>query len=550
MNAPDLSGAEAGRRSFVETWWPFLAVAAAYAVVAVQQITLPGVYMDAVNPDYMVVRLLNPKGEILTPWLLPGNYLFNRAPLLISFYHGSQQVWLGLPFFWLFGTSVTGLRATHAMFALFVLAALYALLTRSGTRPWQAALACAVLAIDPVFSYAFRTQSYITLAPAAWLFLSLYSLRRATQPDARWRGWLIAGGAFYGLAIVGYFVYAFMLPAMLWAFHAWRRESGRPRAAWGHVSAGLALGGSFYVAGYALVAWNLGGPRQGWAYFQQTQKALNAFSEQPDLPGRLAHVAASVESMFQNWYHHTLIFGEYGTVPGAGFKMALLLGMPLLLWARAEWKRRSPWLLRTLIAMTVSFVVVASMFGTRLSGHHFTVMLPMSYAALVVGLVALGGTPPAWRSGTATLVLPFAVLAALNVGGQVREALQLHDVRGVGLYSDAINRLASDLDSAPKRPIVFVPDWGLLMPIAFLSGGRVGVDSLPDYATARNRLCKGGDVAVALIEGDRDARFAAWQRSLDWGAPERVKYRQANGTVVFELATFHGRRGAPGCPAD
>ncbi len=336
---------------------------------------------------------------------------------------------------------------------------------------------------------------------------------------------------------------------MLLAFHAWRRESGRPRVAWGHVSVGLALGGSFYVAGYALLAWNLGGPRQGWAYFQQTQKALNAFSEQPDLPGRLAHIVASIESMFQNWYHHTLIFGEYGTVPGAGFKMALLLGMPLLLWSRAEWKRSSPWLLRALIAMIISFVLVASMFGTRLSGHHFMVLLPMSYAALAVGLVALGDAPPAWRSGNAILVLPFAVLAALNIGGQVREALQLHEVRGVGLYSDAINRLAADLDSAPKRPMVYLPDWGLLMPVAFLTGGRVGVDSLPDYEAARSRLCRGGDVAVVLIEGDREARFAEWQHALDWDAPKRVEYRQANGAVVFELATFQGRRGSPRCPA-
>lgn len=94
---------------------PFLAVVAAYAVVALQQITLPGVYMDAVNPDYMAVLLLNRHPESIEPWLLPGNLLFARAPILISFYHGSQQLWLGLPFFWLFGTGVTGIRLTHAM---------------------------------------------------------------------------------------------------------------------------------------------------------------------------------------------------------------------------------------------------------------------------------------------------------------------------------------------------------------------------------------------------------------------------------------------------
>ena len=116
-----------------QRWWPFAIVAVAYGVVALQQIHLPGVYMDAVNPDYMAVRLLNRRHEQVLPWLLPGNYLDGRYPILISFYHGSQQMWLGLPFFWLFGTTVTGLRLTHAMFALGVLAAMYAFLGRNGS---------------------------------------------------------------------------------------------------------------------------------------------------------------------------------------------------------------------------------------------------------------------------------------------------------------------------------------------------------------------------------------------------------------------------------
>lgn len=529
-------------------WWPFLVVAAAVAAVTACNITLPGVYMDAVNPDYMVVRILNPGGEALTPWLLPGNYLGNRFPLLISFYHGSQQVWLGAPFFWIFGTSVAGIRATHAMFALFVLAALYALLTRGRLAPWQAALACTVLAIDPAFSYAFRTQSYITVAPAAWLFLALYALQRGALPGARVRAWVFAAGALYGLAIVGYFIYAFLLPALVCAYLLWRRTVQLPPRAWLYAAAGLAAGGSIYVIGYARIAVAVGGVDKAWAYFQQVQRALNAFSEQPDFPARLRHVVASIESVFGNSYHHTLIFGEYGTSPGAGFRLALLLGAPLLLWVRAEWRRQSTWLLRTLLAMMVSFVLVAALFGTRLSGHHYMVLLPLAYAALAAGLVAQAGAPPAWRSATATVVLPFAVLAALNAGGQVKEGLQLAATRGVGLYSDAINRFAVDLDTATRRPFVYFPDWGLLMPVVIQTGGRVGVDSLENFPAARARLCSGHDVAVALVTGNRTERFAHWQSSLRWDAPAVVPYRQADGTVVFEVATFQGRRDAEGCP--
>jgi len=176
------------------------------------------------------------------------------------------------------------------------------------------------------------------------------------------------------------------------------------------------------------------------------------------------------------------------------------------------------------------------------------VLLPLSYSALALGLVALSNAAPAWRTETMTVALPFAALAALNVGGQVKEALQLREVRGVGLYSDAINRLAADLAARPTKPYVYLPDWGLYMPVAFLTGGKIAIDSIESYDAARRRLCEGRDVAVGLVTGDRAARVVQWQEKLRWDTAATVTpYRQGDGKVVFELATFAGRRDGPGC---
>jgi len=541
--APRGAAPAPGRR-----WLPFLLVAAVYAVAVAQNITLPGVYMDAVNPDYLAVRLLSRHTEPIAAWLLPGNYLAGRAPVLISFYHGSQQAWLGLPGFFLFGTTVTGLRITHALFGLAVLAALYAVLGRAGLRPWQSAVACAALALDPSFTYAFRTQSYITVAPMAWLLLSLYCIQRAGAADAHRTRWLAGSGALYGLAVVGYFVYAFFLPALLLALHWSLPRAGPGRGGWLAWCAGAAIGGAFYPIGYALVALQMGGVGGAWAYFQQTQRALHAFSEQPALAERLAHVAATIASAFQNSFHHTLIFGEHGVVPGASFKMALLLALPGLAWLRAEWRRDATPALRTFVALAISFIAVAMLFGTRLSGHHYMVLVPLAYGALALGLGSLAAAPRAWQGTTATFALPLAVLVALNVGGQVREAQRLAATGGTGFYSDAINRLAADLDAAPRRPFVYFPDWGLSMPVAFLTGGRVGMDSLEDFAAGRKMLCDGRDVAVAIVTGDRAARVAAWQKGFGWDAPAAVvPYAQRDGKELFVLATFRGRRDGPGC---
>ena len=532
--------------------WPFLFVAAVWLVVATQQITLPGVYMDAVDPDYLAVALLNRNAQPISAWLLGGNYLHGKAPVLISFYHGSQQVWLGLPFFALFGTTVAGLRLTHAMFALGILGALYAVLVRGGVKPWQAALAGAALAVDPAFSYAFRTQSYITLAPTAWLFLSLYAMQRAAASPARSRHWLVASGVLQGLAIVGYFIYAFYLPALALALWLWSR--GLPKApAWPRAwlapwACGLAIGGIFYPIGYGLFIRDAGGLLQAWALFQQTQASLGAFSASISLGDRVAHIGTMVRAVTSNWFHHQLIFGEYAPLPGSQFKLWLLAFVPVVLWLYAEMRGRASTLLRVAIALPVSFAAVALIFGNRLQGHHFVPLLPLAYAALATALFETAAAAPPRRTWARVgAVLAVAALAALNISGQVVEARRLAETRGTGYFSDAINRLAADLNAQQPKPFVYIPDWGLTMPVAFLTRGTVGMNSNVDVAAARRMLCDGRNVAFAAITGDRAARIERWRDELGWDPPSVTAYAQADGKVVFELAMFAGRRDAPAC---
>jgi hypothetical protein len=529
-------------------------VAIIWLVVATQQITLPGVYMDEVNPDYLVVRVLNPRAEPIPVWLLGGNDLFGWAPVLISFYHGSQQVWLGLPFFALFGTTVTGLRLTHAMFAFGILAALYAVLIRGGLKPWEAALAGVALAVDPAFSYAFRTQSYITLAPTAWLFASLYALQRGAAFGARRGRWLVASGGFYGLAVVGYFIYAFYFPAMLLALWLWSRNAGgRPGGNWLRAwlpwwLCGFGAGAVFYPAGYGLMIWSAGSLPEAWSQFQQTQHALDVFGAQIPFSARLAHVATMIGAVLGNWFHHMLIFDEYAPLPGSVPKTWALVVGPLALWLYAEVRGRSSVLLRVLIGLPISFVTIAMIFGTRLQGHHFVPLLPLAYAALAMAMCAnTGDSNSRSRLMERVAALAFAGLVALNVSGQCGEARRLAATRGVGLYSDAINRLGADLAVMNPKPFVYFPDWGLYMPVAFLTGGTVGMDSAEDFPVARRMLCDGRDVALAVIDGDRAARIDVWRRELRWSAPSISEYRQGDGKTVFELATFKGRRDAPDC---
>ncbi len=536
-------------------WWQrpivaFALVVAAYACVALWHITLPGVYMDAVNPDYLVVKVLNRHAQPIGAWLLPANYLGGeKLPVLIALYHGSLTFWAGLPFYWLFGTDVIGLRLTHAMFGLAVLSGAFLFLLRARVSAWVAALGCIALALDPAFSYAFRTQSHITLGSCAWMLWGTAALLHARDPATPQRvRWWVAAGFLYGVSIFGYFVYAFFFPALVYAVIARRETPWRERLR-GFVlwNCGLALGLGGYWLGYGLIIRERHGLRGFMAFVQEQQSALGVFNSAPSLAERVTNAWHLIEGVLHNWWHHMLIFGEPEPVPGAGLKTALLVALPIVLLLVAIARRRASDALRIAVALMVSFFVVSLVFGTRLGGHHYVVLLPFFYATLVLGLRDATVGLDAARTRPWTTALPLLLLVGTNIAGQVQEGETLARTRGVGLYSDAINRFARDLDTDSRKPFMFFPDWGLSMPVAFLTRGRVGMDTVDNYESARHRLCHGQNVGVALVGPDRDARFAHWQEELRWVPPARTPYAQGDGKVVFELGVFVADPQAASC---
>ena len=101
--------------------------------------------MDAVYPDYLVVRILGPTAYPPPAATLPGNYLFDLFPLMVNLYHGALPVWLGLPFYAVFGTDTVGVHLTHGVFASMVVLAAWWMLTNMGaSRPLAASLLAAM----------------------------------------------------------------------------------------------------------------------------------------------------------------------------------------------------------------------------------------------------------------------------------------------------------------------------------------------------------------------------------------------------------------------
>jgi hypothetical protein len=242
-----------------------------------------------------------------------------------------------------------------------------------------------------------------------------------------------------------------------------------------------------------------------------------------------------------------MMFGEWKGVPGSGIKLLLLVAVPYALWMGAEVQRTSIAALRVILSLPVSFALVALVFGDRLGGHHYVTLLPLLYAGLAVALQHASTILQSIRVRNGLIGLVAVAGLAINVQGQVAEGRRLQETRGVGLMSDAINRFANDLNGTASKPFLFLADWGLSIPVAFLTRGTVGMATDEDFALARKTICSGRDVAVALVNGDWPARVAQWRSELQVDERAMKSYDEAGGKSVFLLVTFSGDATAAVC---
>ncbi len=521
----------------------------AFALGVCWNISLPGLYMDAVNPDYLVIRTLHHERFPLPIWIPPGNLFFDRFPVITSLYHGTGHVWFALPFYLLFGIGIVQLRIAQALFGAVILLGVFAILRRTPARGriplLLAGLITLALALDPVFIFAFRTQLYITLAATAWLLAAVLAGNAALRPrDDKHAGWLILlAGIFYGLSVFGYFIYAFFAPALVLALIVRSRQIGLARSRLGVVSLlsslalGLAIGSIGYLIGYGRIAEAQGGIGGLLHYITSQQDSLGAFKSSFTWGQTAEYFRVLVTNVFSNAWQHSLMFGEGWPEPASVAKLFVLLALPAVLWLVLEISRTPSGWLRLVFALIASFVLVAFGLGSRLSGHHFAVLLPLCYLALGLGLIGLSARANRRALGLVAGVLLIG-LGTINVVGQWSTQQQLVATGGRKLFSDAINRFATEAVVERRDQFVVLPDWGLFMPFQFLTKGQVEHMTDIDTARMRGELCKGRDVAVALINNDIDARFASLAGDLGWVSPAKQVYRDREGNMVFVVGTF------------
>ncbi|MGE7138659.1 hypothetical protein ACQKIE_13620 [Luteibacter sp. NPDC031894] len=513
-----------------DAWVPRLAwllPLAMFLALVLLHADLPGIYMDAANPDFLAARWLHHGHN-------PGAGIPSKIfPILGSFYHGMQNAYLGLPFFAVAGFSVTSLRLEQAVFGAILLLALYHL-TRRLTSSRGLAVAVGVgLATELAFTASFRTQFYIVLGGAAWFILSML-LALPAEPDSRVvRRRAFWSGVCFGLASYGYFVLSFFAPAMALLVACWI-----PRRDWGRWVAGAVVGVSPFLLGFLSLLAKKHGLEPTLEFVRGMLGQLKPFEASGASGNNLVYAWDMIGLATSDLANEGMIFGQ--RVSGlwgaskAWWLAASVLGLLMIGVVRAL--RHQPRATTVMLPalMPLSFLAVASLFGHRLGAHHFSVLLPFVYLlpALLLAQAAamLRGSSP--RVRVAALVM----LTLGVVGGNLVQQAHFHGwlvkTGGRGHSSDALTTLAVEARSVPTHVAYLFPEWGFFTSFAFLTGNRVrySVDIEPG--------------TIEHLKKDGITEF----RLVYWDAGDEGRYRRAlqnSGVSSVEPRTFLSREGQP-----
>ncbi|MCW2539781.1 MAG: glycosyl transferase family protein [Frankiales bacterium] len=454
----------------------------------------PGLYMDAINPEYLGQWVLH--GSPSTHSLMPGNALFGRLPVFTgSVYHGSTQLYFSLPFVAVFGFNLAAWRVVQFVAAGIMLLLVVRLIsnTLGPARRRGAAvlslLAALGLVADPAFSLALRTQAYSCLFPMMFLLGSLVVLRLGTDTDPGWRR-RVAAGVLYGLAAFSYFIFLLFAPAML--FILWRSAHPAPLlrrlrclVPW---LVGTIIGYSPFILGMFLIARALGGISQARQYLAGLSDTLHVG---PQTTGFLPRIEAPIKNF------HYMINGEWvslmilakpvsvwGDVRAAVGLTLIVVGFLLSLWRRFDARYRHAQ--QAVVALLVSFMVVSVLFGDRLAGHHFSALMPLWYLAIALSLAIIAEVVRglcasrlelrvANRIAWSAIVAVTAGIALCGLGSQVAAHREIRRSGGALLYSQAVTQLAVSIEDLPTHSTVYTPDWGYGMELEFLAGDKANV---------------------------------------------------------------------------
>lgn len=523
-----------------------------FCAISLMQFDLPGLYMDAVNPDYQAIWHMRGSNHI-PAWLYPDNVIAGpyRFPLLNSLYGGNVTAYAGLIYFNLVGYGLDEVRFFHALLGLSTLASLFWCLRKWKFSNLYAAVALCLLAVDPTFFLAWRTQHYLQLIPMIFCSLGLGLLGihyHSLQSGCQRHGILLGSGILLGFAAYSYFLYAFYsaIIVTLYAFHA--RQYMAAKIIFLSLAFGTLLGWSPYVYAHISIIWNTSLD----AYLGEIKGLQTAYGvidqSQGGIGERIGAVLERLYMLVGGTEIQRLVFGNWtNNVPAyVGNIMALIIiqsiylkyfVLPKSLSASPDESvvhKQSHLFFYIINGLVAVHVLVGLIIGRPFGLQHYVMLLPMFYLTATAGMAKLYEVAKANKRYKAVgLCLTFIVgttVTASNLGFSGAVLARLKETGGVAAFSDLINTAASEIEILDPETILLFPQWGYWMGVVTIVGPSFTAyeaSSLADLQFKFNHeagLQKGKHFAMVVGTDDlRGGEKAAVERMERFAAGSKLR---------------------------
>jgi hypothetical protein len=461
-------------------WWRVLLVAAllAYAALALYHLRLPGLNYDEALDAIPAMQFLqgSPVDSFAT---LP--FAGRTWPLMTMPYVGVTTTYLLMPIFATLGVSVETLRLNGVLIGLFSLLLAWGFL-RAYFDERVAAVGVALLAVNPSFVFWSRMGAWVALPLVPITILSLWFLLRWYTGRGVYN--LVLAALFLGLGVGTHisFVWFWIALGAAWLILSpWlSAEQGRRRWLWpwrrASPSVWLLSLLALLVGCGPLILYNLQG--LGTLHYAQASQ----IQTEPGSAGTLERLQSWLFAGLGDF--RTLLDGSWFgpmlggphlnplAVPAAGLALLVIVVLTL----RHSF-RFSPRRVALAVIILVAVPLQSGLITGYQSAHHLLILWPLPQALVAAALFGLFDALPVTRPALRR-VAPAAVgLAAVCLIGAdawttIRYHRTLAHTGGLGLFSDAIYKLADDLQQ-PGSPPAVAMDWGFRRSLQLLTLNRI-----------------------------------------------------------------------------
>lgn len=462
-----------------------------YVALSLIQVTLPGLYMDSVNPDYFAAHIVNPNN--VPVWAYPDNILFEpyRYPLLNSLYGGAVPAYIGLAFFEVFGYSVFSTRLLHIIYGLIIIYLCYKTVEFLSKNSKLATIIALVIAIDPTFIFAWRTQYYLQLFPLISFIIAvvlLVSVIKDMQGSITVNSKKLAtSGILAGISALGYFIFAFYFIVLFGVLFYYASKYKLKWKVSGIYIPSFLIGYSLFIYAHFSIILNEGLD----GYINSLKDMSNAYGVADNLNNgfldRIIHVKNLLINLPSGDFIANVIFGTDVSSLNI-YKMfipiiilIIIIYIAICFYSKEKIKAivsDEILIFQQLMILTIIFhITLGIVIGSSLNYQHFIMLLPIFYLVGGIALFVLGlcikelltnKTLFAKSVGLCALIL----LLIFQMNNNIKFFDNLNKTGGVGYYSDSINKVAEYSYNISEDEVMIFPQWGYWMGVATATGGN------------------------------------------------------------------------------